>query len=155
MALLEWITYHVDDHLSKCLPLFLVQIAEDVAIGTLQKFERHCQMVVLQYRFVVIHESQFGTYAGHERSFINEQFYFPLFVLQYRLLRTNGAFGVFILVLIRNWLVRPGWSTSWMVAAKMAAMISRLVNTDWTDKRNQSIEGRIAHIYRLLLFFLR
>ena len=30
------ITYHVDDHLSKRLPLFLVQIAEDVAIGILQ-----------------------------------------------------------------------------------------------------------------------
>lgn len=33
------------------------------------------------------------------------------------------------LVLMRNWLETPGWSTSWMAAAKRAARISRSVNT--------------------------
>ena len=35
-----------------------------------------------------------------------------------------------LLVLMRYWLVRPGWSTSWIEEAKMAAMISSGVNTD-------------------------
>lgn len=34
-----------------------------------------------------------------------------------------------LLVLIRNWLETPGWSTSWIAAAKMAAKISRSVKT--------------------------
>lgn len=34
-------------------------------------------------------------------------------------------------MLIRNWLETPGWSTSWMAAAKRAARISRSVNTAW------------------------
>lgn len=33
------------------------------------------------------------------------------------------------LVLMRNWLETPGWSTSWIALAKMAARISRSVNT--------------------------
>ena len=33
------------------------------------------------------------------------------------------------LVLIRNWFVSPGWSTSWMAAAKMADITSRGVKT--------------------------
>lgn len=33
------------------------------------------------------------------------------------------------LVLMRNWLETPGWSTSWMALAKMAARISRSVKT--------------------------
>ncbi len=35
------------------------------------------------------------------------------------------------LVLIRYWLVSPGWSTSWMAAEKMAAITSSGVNTAW------------------------
>ena len=38
------------------------------------------------------------------------------------------------LVLIRYWLVTPGWSTSWILEAKMAAKISSGVNTDWKEK---------------------
>lgn len=33
------------------------------------------------------------------------------------------------LVLMRNWLETPGWSTSWIAAAKMAARISKSVKT--------------------------
>lgn len=33
------------------------------------------------------------------------------------------------LVLIRNWLETPGWSTSWIAAAKIAARISKSVKT--------------------------
>ena len=36
------------------------------------------------------------------------------------------------LVLMRYWLVRPGWSTSWTALANMADRVSRGVNTDWT-----------------------
>ena len=32
-------------------------------------------------------------------------------------------------VLTRNWLVTPGWSTSWMLLARMAARISWGVKT--------------------------
>lgn len=39
------------------------------------------------------------------------------------------------LVLMRNWLETPGWSTSWIALAKMAARISRSVNTACEDKR--------------------
>lgn len=34
-----------------------------------------------------------------------------------------------LLVLIKNWFVTPGWSTSWMALANMAERISRSVNT--------------------------
>ena len=34
------------------------------------------------------------------------------------------------LVLMRNWLVRPGWSTSWMAAENIAVIISSGVKTD-------------------------
>lgn len=47
-----------------------------------------------------------------------------------------------ILVFIRNWLVTPGWSTSWMALANRAAMISRSVNTAWDTQRQK---GR-AHL---------
>lgn len=36
----------------------------------------------------------------------------------------------FILVLMRYWLVTPGWSTSWMQEANIAAKISSGVKTD-------------------------
>ena len=38
------------------------------------------------------------------------------------------------LVLIKNWLVRPGWSTSWMAAANIADITSSGVNTHWQKK---------------------
>lgn len=44
------------------------------------------------------------------------------------------------LVLIRNWFDTPGWSTSWMAAAKMAARISKSVKTAW--ERGEKNMGR-------------
>lgn len=41
------------------------------------------------------------------------------------------------LVLMRNWLETPGWSTSWIALANMAARISRSVNTAWEQQRRQ------------------
>ena len=45
-----------------------------------------------------------------------------------------------LLVLIRNWFVSPGWSTSWMAAAKIADITSRGVNTH-CKKTNFSSRG--------------
>ena len=48
--------------------------------------------------------------------------------------RANKSFwGLddYLLVFIRYWFVSPGWSTSWMEEAKMAAIISSGVNTFW------------------------
>lgn len=44
------------------------------------------------------------------------------------------------LVLIRNWLETPGWSTSWIAAAKMAARISKSVKT--ACEREEKNTGR-------------
>ncbi len=44
------------------------------------------------------------------------------------------------LVVIRYWLVNPGWSTSWMEDAKMAANISRGVKTDWKEESNKQVK---------------
>ena len=52
--------YHIDDHFPERLSLLVGQIAEYVAVGVLQQFERHGQMMVLQHRFVVVQQSQFG-----------------------------------------------------------------------------------------------
>lgn len=41
---------------------------------------------------------------------------------------------------MRNWLETPGWSTSWIALAKMAARISRSVNTAW-KKRTKHTGG--------------
>ena len=46
----------------------------------------------------------------------------------------NSSANSNLLELIRNWLVSPGWSTSWMVAANRAAIISRGVKTDCKEK---------------------
>ena len=44
------------------------------------------------------------------------------------------------LVLMRNWLETPGWSTSCIALAKMAARISRSVNTAWNaDHKHKHI----------------
>lgn len=45
------------------------------------------------------------------------------------------------LVLMRNWLETPGWSTSWIALAKMAARISRSVNTAWKGRKKRSRHG--------------
>ena len=42
---------------------------------------------------------------------------------------------------MRNWLERPGWSTSWTAAATRAASISSLENTVW-GRGGESGEGR-------------
>lgn len=47
---------------------------------------------------------------------------------------------VHLLVLMRNWLETPGWSTSWMAAAKIAARISRSVKTAWGQKLNKTMK---------------
>lgn len=60
---------------------------------------------------------------------------------------TNWAAGQFAtsvknmhsLELIRYWLVRPGWSTSWIAQAKIAANVSRLVNTFWKAKHSEAL----------------
>ena len=43
---------------------------------------------------------------------------------------------------MRNWLVRPGWSTSWTAAATRAASISSLENTVWGGGRERGRERR-------------
>lgn len=52
------------------------------------------------------------------------------------------------LVLMRNWLETPGWSTSWIAAANRAARISRSVKTAWKGqkgwrKKHKSRENEI------------
>lgn len=49
------------------------------------------------------------------------------------------------LVLIKNWLETPGWSTSWIAAAKMAARISRSVKTafSWKERQNKGTVNTI------------
>ena len=58
-----------------------------------------------------------------------------------------------LLVLIKNWFVTPGWSTSWMAEANMAAMISNSVKTpfDEEERERERIESFI--VLRFLLFF--
>lgn len=45
-------------------------------------------------------------------------------------------------VVTKNWLVRPGWSTSCMALAKMAASTSKSVNTVWKQENN-SVKWRM------------
>lgn len=49
-------SYHVDHHLPERLTLFLGQVLEDVTVLLLKQFETHSKMVVLQDRFVVVHQ---------------------------------------------------------------------------------------------------
>ena len=104
----EEVSYHVNDHLSEGLPLFLGQVTEDITVGALQQLEGDGQVVVLQHRLVVVHQRQLGAW------------------------RVVGSAqeGRDSLVLIRYWLVRPGWSTSWIAAENRAVITSRGVNTD-------------------------
>lgn len=58
------------------------------------------------------------------------------------------------LVLMRNWLETPGWSTSWMAAANRAARISRSVKTAWNDKkgrRQKSIPLTVSKLVSVLI----
>lgn len=64
------------------------------------------------------------------------------------------------LVLMRNWLETPGWSTSWIAAAKMAARISKSVKTacrakwvHWTP-RSICLSCLISFILRYPISFL-
>lgn len=52
--------------------------------------------------------------------------------------KQNARTHTHLLVLMRNWLETPGWSTSWIAAAKMAAKISRSVKTSCIGRK----EGR-------------
>lgn len=47
------------------------------------------------------------------------------------------------LVLMRNWLETPGWSTSWMALANRAARISRSVNTALMEKTRR--HGKVIY----------
>ena len=38
-------------------------------------------------------------------------------------------------MLMRYWLVTPGWSVSWTALAKMLANTSKSVKTDWKNER--------------------
>lgn len=59
---------------------------------------------------------------------------------------------------MRNWLETPGWSTSWIALAKMAARISRSVKTAWkrrtygcrgsTGEQLSSPHKPIIHLYK-------
>lgn len=42
-----------------------------------------------------------------------------------------------LLVLMRNWLETPGWSTSWTAAANRAARISSSEKTSWESERER------------------
>lgn len=58
-----------------------------------------------------------------------------------------------LLVLIRNWFDTPGWSTSCIALAKMAARISKSVNTAWEANSTgrllcYSRKGRVRALHR-------
>ena len=65
------VSYHINDHFAKRLTLLFVQVAEYVAVRVLQQFKSHCQVMVFQNWFVVIHESQFGTLSVKRNQWIN------------------------------------------------------------------------------------
>ena len=85
-----------------------VEIDKDITFWVLEELEGDGQVVVLQHRLVVVHQRQLGAW------------------------RVVGSAqeGRDSLVLIRYWLVRPGWSTSWIAAENRAVITSRGVNTD-------------------------
>ena len=51
-------SYHVDDHLSKRLFLFLVEVDENITVFVLKKLEGDGKMVVLQHALVIVHQGQ-------------------------------------------------------------------------------------------------
>lgn len=52
-------SYHVNHHFPERLALLLAKILEDVAVFLLKQFESHSEVVVLQHRLVIIHQSEF------------------------------------------------------------------------------------------------
>lgn len=59
------------------------------------------------------------------------------------------------LVLMRNWLETPGWSTSWIAAANRAARISRSVKTAWSDKKGVRRRKWTTQAFPKLIYMLR
>ena len=53
-----WEAYHIYDHFSQGLSLFLSQVDEDITVGVLKKFEGDGQVVVLKDRLVIVHDGQ-------------------------------------------------------------------------------------------------
>ena len=51
-------SHHVYDHLAQRELLLLAEVGEDVTVVLLQQLEAHGQVVVLQHRLVVVHQSQ-------------------------------------------------------------------------------------------------
>lgn len=115
--------YHVNDHLAQRLPLFFGEVLEDVAVVFLQQLESHSQVMVLQHGFIVVHQRQLRVCVEVKTVSLVCVFFF----CKVTELAVSNDFH--LLVLIRNWFDTPGWSTSWMAAAKMAARISRSVKT--------------------------
>jgi len=63
--------------------------------------------------------------------------------------RYNILLKCYLLELMRNWLVSPGWSTSCIAAAKRAAVISSGVKTLWkNDRRFKQYNIIITSQYR-------
>ena len=58
-------TYHADDHASQSLPLFHWYILQYITARLLQQFKRDGQVMILQNRFVVVHQRQLGAYTHH------------------------------------------------------------------------------------------
>lgn len=46
---------HVNDQLAQTLPLPFGEVLKDVTVLLMQKLEAYSQVVVLQYRFIVVH----------------------------------------------------------------------------------------------------
>lgn len=128
-------TYHINDNLAELQPLFSGQVGQEVAVRVLQQLERHGQMVLLEDALIVVHDSKFvicnDSFAKSSKTagLVNCD---PLQVIQSR---TPNVFDgylneeVYSLELIKYWFVKPGWSTSWMAPAKIAASTSRSEKT--------------------------
>lgn len=64
----------------------------------------------------------------------------------------NICLSVHSLVLMRNWLETPGWSTSWIAAANRAARISRSVKTAWKGDRKRKELNELQTNHQVPLF---
>lgn len=58
-----------------------------------------------------------------------------------------------LLVLIRYWLVKPGWSTSWMAAAMIAARIWKKFSKIFSKNYFRKIIGKIEQNLLLVIVF--
>jgi hypothetical protein len=54
-------SHHIDDHFPQSLPLFLVEVDEDVVVLVLQQFEGDGQVMILKHRLVIVHQGKLGT----------------------------------------------------------------------------------------------